>query len=196
MYTERARRFGLTSTHPTTLSRISTLSLGSHLHSSRSARGSVATAPPACRRCAHPCGTSCEESPHLGSKFLSDGRCYDHHHDSYCSHLLGYVLPSAGSEALTRSMRGHRTNRCTALSTVSYGPSRYPMVRDLVVLSMEPSRFTAGELGKSGRNLEEIGAKFLGPNRFGVFLEKMAGRLTTFARFREYWKLGSGLGNV
>ena len=63
MYTERARRFGLTSTHPATLSRISTLSLGSHLHGSRSARGSVATAPPACRRCAHPCGTSCERVP-------------------------------------------------------------------------------------------------------------------------------------
>ena len=63
MYTERARRFGLTSTHLTTLSRISTLSLGSHLHSSRSARGSVATAPQACRRCAHPCGTSCERVP-------------------------------------------------------------------------------------------------------------------------------------
>ena len=31
MYTERARRFGLTSTHPVTLSRISTLSLGSNL---------------------------------------------------------------------------------------------------------------------------------------------------------------------
>ena len=29
--------------------------------------------------------------------------------------------------------------------------------------------FVAGELGKSGRNLEQIGAKFLGPNRFGVF---------------------------
>ena len=63
MYAERARRSGLTSTHPTTLSRISTLYLGSHLHSCRSARGSVATAPPACRRCAHPCVTSCERVP-------------------------------------------------------------------------------------------------------------------------------------
>ena len=60
----------------------------------------------------------------------------------------------------------------TALSTVSHGPSRYPMVRDLVVPSTEPSRFAAGELGKSRRNLEEIGSKFLGPNRFGVFLKK------------------------
>ena len=33
----------------------------------------------------------------------------------------------------------------------------------------ESLRFVAGELGKSGRNLEQIGAKFLGPNRFGVF---------------------------
>ena len=33
----------------------------------------------------------------------------------------------------------------------------------------ESLRFVAGELGKCGRNLEEIGAKFLGPNRFGVF---------------------------
>ena len=30
-------------------------------------------------------------------------------------------------------------------------------------------RFVAGELGKSGRNLEQIGAKILGPKRFGVF---------------------------
>ena len=32
----------------------------------------------------------------------------------------------------------------------------------------ESLRFVAGELGKSGRNLDQIGAKFLGPNRFGV----------------------------
>ena len=35
----------------------------------------------------------------------------------------------------------------------------------------ESLRFVAGELGKSGRNLEHIGAKFLGPNRF-VFFKK------------------------
>ena len=35
----------------------------------------------------------------------------------------------------------------------------------------ESLRFVAGELGKSGRNLEQIGAKFLGPNRFGVFFK-------------------------
>ena len=35
----------------------------------------------------------------------------------------------------------------------------------------ESLRFVAGELGKCGRNLEEIGAKFLGPNRFGVFFK-------------------------
>ena len=35
----------------------------------------------------------------------------------------------AGSEALPRSRRGHQTNRSTALSTVSHGPSRYPIVR-------------------------------------------------------------------
>ena len=35
----------------------------------------------------------------------------------------------AGSEALPRSRRGHQTNRGTALSTVSHGPSRYPIVR-------------------------------------------------------------------
>ena len=72
---------------------------------------------------------------------------------------------------LPRSRRGHHTNRSTALSTVSHGPSRYPIVRDLVVPPTESSRFVAGELGKSGRNLEQIGAKFLGPNRFGVFLK-------------------------
>ena len=35
----------------------------------------------------------------------------------------------------------------------------------------ESLRFVAGELGKCGINLEEIGAKFLGPNRVGVFLK-------------------------
>ena len=60
----------------------------------------------------------------------------------------------------------------------------------------ESSRFVAGELGKSGRNLEQIGAKCLGPNRFGIFLIKMAERLVTFSRFREYWKTGSELGLV
>ena len=55
----------------------------------------------------------------------------------------------------------------------------------------ESLRFVAGELGKSGRNLEQIGAKFLGPNRFGVFFLNMAKRLPTCSRFRAYWKIGS-----
>ena len=42
---------------------------------------------------------------------------------------------------------------------------------DLVVPPTESLRFVAGELGKSGRNLEQIGAKVLGPNRFGVFFK-------------------------
>ena len=74
------------------------------------------------------------------------------------------------NEALPRSKRGHQTNRSTALSTVSHGPtSRYPIVRDLVIPPTESSRVVAGELGKSGRNLEQISVKFLGPKRFGVF---------------------------
>ena len=60
----------------------------------------------------------------------------------------------------------------------------------------EPSRFSAGEDGKGGKNLEEIGAKFLGPNCFGVFSKKMEERLPTFLRFRAIWKFGSKLGNV
>ena len=60
----------------------------------------------------------------------------------------------------------------------------------------ESSRFVAGELGMSGKNLEQIGAKFLGPNRFGLFLKNKAERLPTFSRFREYWKIGSELGLV
>ena len=55
----------------------------------------------------------------------------------------------------------------------------------------ESLRSVAGELGKSGRNLEEIGAKFLGPNRFGVFFKNIAERLPTCSRFRAYWKIGS-----
>ena len=59
----------------------------------------------------------------------------------------------------------------------------------------ESLRFVAGELGKCGRNLEEIGeeigAKFLGPNRFGVFFKNIAERLPTCSRFRAYWKIGS-----
>ena len=93
----------------------------------------------------------------------------------------------AGSEALPRSRAGHQTNRSTALSTVSHGPSRYPIVRDLVVPPTVSSRFVAGELEKSGRNLEQIGAKFLGPNRFGLFFKKHA------YIFREYWKLEPNL---
>ena len=55
----------------------------------------------------------------------------------------------------------------------------------------ESLRFVAGELGRCGRNLEEIGAKFLGPNRFKVFLKNIAKRLSTSSRFRAYWKIGS-----
>ena len=55
----------------------------------------------------------------------------------------------------------------------------------------ESLRFVAGELGKCGRNLEEIGAKFLGPNRFKVFFKNIAKRLSTSSRFRAYWKIGS-----
>ena len=61
----------------------------------------------------------------------------------------------------------------------------------------ESLRFVAGELGKCGRNLEEIGAKFLGPNPFEVFLKNMAERLLpTCSRFRAYWKIGSEFGLV
>ena len=48
------------------------------------------------------------------------------------NHILQQLCPMneiAGSEALPRSRRGHQTNRSTALSTVSHGPSRYPIVR-------------------------------------------------------------------
>ena len=55
----------------------------------------------------------------------------------------------------------------------------------------ESLRFVAGELGNSGRNLAQIGAKFLGPNRFGVFFLNIAERLPTCSRFRAYWKIGS-----
>ena len=55
----------------------------------------------------------------------------------------------------------------------------------------ESLRFVAGELGKCGRNLEEIGVKFLGPKRFGVFLKNIAERLPTCSRFRAYWEIGS-----
>ena len=61
----------------------------------------------------------------------------------------------------------------------------------------ESLRFVAGKLGKSGRNLEQIGAKFLGPNRFRVFFFNMAERLLpTCSRFRAYWKIGSEFGLV
>ena len=51
-----------------------------------------------------------------------------------------------------------------------------------MVPSTESLRFVAGELGKCGRNLEEIGAKFLGPIRFKVFLKNIAKRLSTSSR--------------
>ena len=75
-------------------------------------------------------------------------------------------------------------------------PRPIPDSEDLVVPPTESLRFVAGELGKSGRNLEQIGAKFLGPNRFGVFFLNMAERLPTCSRFRAYWKIGSEFGLV
>ena len=130
--------------------------------------------------------------PHLGSKSLSDGRCYDHHHDSYCSHLLEHVCPSAGSEALTRSRRGHRNNMFTALSTVSHGPSRYPIVRNLVVPPTELT-FAAGELRKDGKNLEEIGTKFLGPNCSGVCFFKWRNAYLHFHGLGKFGNLEANL---
>ena len=189
--TRSARRFGITSTHLATLSRISTLSLGSHLHSSRPSRGSVATAPPACRRCAHPCGTSCERVPAPGSKSLSDG-LYNGHHQilerqfkllSYCSHLLEHVLPRAGSDALPRSRIRHRTNRCTALSTVSHSPSRYPMVRDLVVrIFTLRGRRTWKGWEKLGRDWRQVFGSQLLPSK-----KKKKWR-NAYLHFRDLWK--------
>ena len=57
----------------------------------------------------------------------------------------------------------------------------------------ESLRFVAGELGKSGRNLEQIGAKFLGPNRFGVFFLNMAERLPTCSHLGHIGKLEANL---
>ena len=72
-----------------------------------------------------------------------------------------------------------------------------PDSEDLVVPPTESLRFVAGELGKSGRNLEQIGAKFLGPNRFGVFFKTWRNAyLPTCSRFRAYWKIGSEFGLV
>ena len=65
-----------------------------------------------------------------------------------------------------------------------------------MVLPTESLRFVAGELGKCGRNLEEMGPKFLGPNRLRVFFLNMAERLPTCSRFRAYWKNGSEFGLV
>ena len=42
----------------------------------------------------------------------------------------------------------------------------------------ESSRVAAGELGKSGKNLEEVGAKFLCPNCFQVFFYNFGGTPT------------------
>ena len=57
----------------------------------------------------------------------------------------------------------------------------------------ESLRFVAGELGKSGKNLEQIGAEFLGPNRFGVFFKNMAERLPTFHDLGHIGKLEANL---
>ena len=51
----------------------------------------------------------------------------------------------------------------------------------------ESLRFVAGELGKCGRNLEEIGAKFLGPNRFGVFFKTL---LNAFLHVHDLGHIG------
>ena len=51
----------------------------------------------------------------------------------------------------------------------------------------ESLHFVAGELGKCGRNLEEIGAKFLGPNRFKVFLKTL---LNAFLQVHDLGHIG------
>ena len=51
----------------------------------------------------------------------------------------------------------------------------------------ESLRFVAGELGKCGRNLEEIGAKFLGPNRFKVFFKTL---LNAFLQVHDLGHIG------
>ena len=57
----------------------------------------------------------------------------------------------------------------------------------------ESSRFVAGELGKSGRNLEQIGAKFLGPNRFGVFFKTWCNDYLHFHDLGNIGKLKANL---
>ena len=57
----------------------------------------------------------------------------------------------------------------------------------------ESLRFVAGELGKCGRNLEEIGAKFLGPNRFKVFLKNIAKRFLQVHDLGHIGKLEANL---
>ena len=52
----------------------------------------------------------------------------------------------------------------------------------------EPSRFVAGELGKCGKNLEEIGVKFLGTNCFGVFFRKWR---NAYLQFHDIGKFGN-----
>ena len=95
------------------------------------------------------------------------------------------VGSAASVEERTLNQQEHRT---------FYGqpwPQPIPDSEDLVVPPTESLRFVAGEVGKkSGRNLDKIGAKFLGPNRFGVFFLNMAERLLpTCSRFRAYWKI-------
>ena len=48
----------------------------------------------------------------------------------------------------------------------------------------ESSRFAAGELGKGGKNLEEIGAKFLVPNCFRVFFNWR----NAYVHLQDFWK--------
>ena len=52
----------------------------------------------------------------------------------------------------------------------------------------EPSRFAAGELGKGGKKLEKIGAKFLSPNCFGVFFLKWT---NAYLHFHDLGKFGN-----
>ena len=54
--------------------------------------------------------------------------------------------------------------------------------------STEPSRFATAVLGKGGKNLEEIGAKFLGPNCFQVKKQKW---MNAYIHFHDFWKFGN-----
>ena len=96
----------------------------------------------------------------------------------------------AGSEALPRSRRGHQTNRSTALSTVSNGPNRYPILRTSWYRLRSPYASLPANLERVAKTWNRLAPSF-GSQSLRSFFFKHGGTPTymfTIKGILENWK--------